>query len=44
LEWSRANGYAETAAWHPLEAAHQAAGDLMITAFDKQSTSDRGLS
>jgi hypothetical protein len=30
LEWSRANGYSESDAWHPLEAAHIAAGDYMI--------------
>jgi hypothetical protein len=36
LEWSRANHYPETAAWHPLESAHQAAGDYMIKVFDTQ--------
>jgi hypothetical protein len=30
LEWSRKNGYPETAQWHPLESAHQAAAELMI--------------
>ena len=30
LEWSRKNGYPETAQWHPLEMAHRAAADLMI--------------
>jgi hypothetical protein len=40
LEWSRSQGYAETAAWHPLEDAHKAAGDYMIKVFDKQNTSD----
>ena len=38
LEWSRAHGYPETEAWHPLEDAHQAAGDYMIKVFDKQKT------
>ena len=38
LEWSRAHGYPETEAWHPLEEAHQAAGDYMIKVFDKQKT------
>jgi hypothetical protein len=40
LEWSRANGYPETANWHPLEAAHCAAGDYMIKVFDKQKIID----
>jgi hypothetical protein len=31
LEWSRKNGYPETAHWHPLESAHRAAADLMIS-------------
>ena len=31
LEWSRKNGYPETAQWHPLETAHRAAADLMIS-------------
>jgi len=30
LEWSRKNGYPETAQWHPLEQAHAAAADLLI--------------
>lgn len=34
LEWSRANNYPETAAWHPLEAAHQAAGNYIIDIFN----------
>ena len=38
LEWSRAHGYPEKEAWHPLEEAHQAAGDYMIKVFDKQKT------
>jgi len=44
LEWSRASGYPETAAWHPLEAAHEAAGNYMIKVFDKQYTNGRDLS
>jgi hypothetical protein len=31
LDWSRKNGYPETARWHPLESAHRAAADLMIS-------------
>lgn len=38
LEWSRHHGYPETDAWHPLEPAHQAAGDYIIKVFDKQKT------
>jgi hypothetical protein len=38
LEWSRSLGYAESANWHPLEQAHQAAADIMLTVFDKQKT------
>ena len=41
LEWSRSQGYPETAAWHPLEEAHRVASDLMIKVFDKQNTIDR---
>jgi hypothetical protein len=41
LEWSRAHGYPETAAWHPLEEAHDAAGNYMIKVFDKQNIIDR---
>ena len=40
LEWSRKKGYPETASWHPLEAAHQAAGKYMIKVFDKQKIND----
>jgi hypothetical protein len=40
LEWSRSQGYPETAAWHPLEQAHSAAGDYIIKVFDKQKTND----
>ena len=38
LEWSRAHGYPETEAWHPLDQAHQAAGNYMIKVFDKKNT------
>jgi len=38
LEWSRAHGYPETAAWHPLDEAHRAAADYMIKVFDKKNT------
>ena len=41
LEWSRSRAYPETIAWHPLEAAHAAAGEYMIKVFDKQNTIDR---
>ena len=37
LEWSRHNGYPETLSWHPLEQAHQSAGDYIIQAFDTKS-------
>ena len=40
LDWSRANGYPETDILHPLEAAHQAAGDYMINVFDRQNTNE----
>jgi len=40
LQWSRKHGYPESAAWHPLDLAHQAAADYMITFFDKQKTID----
>ena len=29
LQWSRANGYAESQLWHPLDEAHEAAANLM---------------
>ena len=41
LEWSRSKGYPEGSASHPLEAAHQDAGDYIIKVFDKQNTIDR---
>ena len=40
-QWSRKNGYPVTAIGHPLEAAHAAAGELMIKVFDTQNTIDR---
>ncbi|NDB65315.1 MAG: hypothetical protein EB168_06570 [Euryarchaeota archaeon] len=30
LEWSRANAYPESDAWHPLEEAHAQAADIML--------------
>jgi hypothetical protein len=33
LDWSRMHGYPETASWHPLEAAHVAAGNYMIKQY-----------
>jgi hypothetical protein len=41
LEWSRANNYAISTTFHPLEAAHCAAADYVIKVFDKQNTIDR---
>jgi hypothetical protein len=41
LDWSRANSYPESRAWHPLEAAHHAASDYMIKVFDTKNTIDR---
>jgi hypothetical protein len=40
LEWSRRHKFAVSDTWHPLEAAHSAAADYMITVFDKQKTID----
>lgn len=40
LEWSRSQGFAESETWHPLEAAHQAAGEYAFKIFDKQNTND----
>ena len=40
LDWSRKHNYPETKNWHPLELAHQAAADYMLTVFDKQNTND----
>jgi len=36
LDWSRQYDYPETAAWHPLEAAHRAAGDYIINIWSNQ--------
>ena len=41
LDWSRKNNYPVTEQWHPLEAAHRAAGDYLIRVFDKQNTNAR---
>jgi len=40
LDWSRSHGFAESVSWHPLEQAHRAAADYMITVVDKQNTGD----
>jgi hypothetical protein len=40
LSWSQKNNYPISDAWHPLEQAHRAAADYMITVFDKQKISD----
>lgn len=40
LEWSRAQGFAESDNWHPLEQAHKAAAQFIIEIFDKQKTND----
>ena len=40
LEWSRKNQYPVSRAWHPLEQAHRAAADYMISVFDKQKIID----
>lgn len=37
-EWSRHKGFEISPLWHPLEAAHEAASDLMLKVFDKQKT------
>jgi hypothetical protein len=39
LEWSRINSYPVSNNWHPLEPAHLAAAEYMISVFDKQKTS-----
>lgn len=38
IDWSKENGYPITKIGHPLEAAHQAAGEYIIKVFDKQKT------
>jgi hypothetical protein len=40
-QWSKKNGHPITSIGHPLEAAHAAAGELMIKVFDTQNTNDR---
>jgi hypothetical protein len=40
LSWSRKNNYPISEAWHPLEEAHSAAADYMISVFDKQKIID----
>lgn len=40
-EWSRHKGFEISPLWHPLEAAHEAASELMFTIFDKQKTNDQ---
>jgi len=37
LNWSRVHGYAESPAWHPLEQAHEAAGQLMTKIYLENS-------
>lgn len=38
LTWSRKHGFEESKNWHPLESAHQAAADYLISFFDRQKT------
>jgi hypothetical protein len=38
--WAAKNGHAITSTGHPLDAAHAAAGKLMINVFDTQNTTD----
>jgi len=40
LDWSRTNNYAISTTFHPLEAAHKSAADLVFNSFDKQKTVD----
>ena len=40
LNWSKHCGFSISPLGHPLEQAHRAASDYMITVFDKQKTSD----
>jgi hypothetical protein len=39
LEWSRQNNFEISATLHPLESAHRAATNYMITVFDRRKTS-----
>jgi len=34
LQWSRANGYAVSRLWHPLDEAHKGAADLMLPSIE----------
>jgi hypothetical protein len=40
LDWSRRHKFAVSDTWHPLEQAHAAAADYMISVFDTQKTID----
>jgi hypothetical protein len=40
LSWSQKNNYPISDAWHPLDQAHRAAADYMITVFDTQKIID----
>jgi hypothetical protein len=40
LSWSQKNKYPISENWHPLETAHRAAADYMISVFDKQKIID----
>lgn len=40
VDWSRENGHTISKTMHPLESAHSAAADYMLTIFDKQSIND----
>jgi hypothetical protein len=40
LEWSRRHKFAVSDTWHPLEAAHSAAANYMLSVFDTQKTID----
>ena len=40
LEWSKKNNYTISQNWHPLEEAHRAAANYMITVFDTQKIID----
>jgi hypothetical protein len=36
LNWSRDNGYPESALWHPLDEAHRVASDYVLDIWEKQ--------
>ena len=40
LEWSKQKQFAQSTTWHPLEEAHSAAAEHMISFFDKQKIVD----